>query len=232
MDISSSWEFYSSNNQSEHLQPVTMQSSSFYSHSQTTRDWIKLEQTVQPSLQQHRQYLDGQLSTALHTPFAQASYPQFHGWHPIIHPPLALAVHGPFVPGRSCAEHKISTTAGMSLGQSRPEMNNVNDQRVALVNHKQYHRILIRRRFRANLSQHTRKPYMHESRSNFARKRPRAPGGRFLSANEIAAMKDRAEKLPSRDVGTGMPTSGIGGERNINFVDLGDQCQNKRQRSK
>lgn len=211
------------------------QCSSFYPGSQTTRDSIKGEQTAQPSLQRH-QYLDGQLSTAHHTPFAQAPYPQYHGWqtniNPTTLPPSSLAVHGPFVPGRSCVEHQISTTAGMSLGQSRPEMNNVNDQEPVLVNHKQFHRILIRRKIRESLPQHIRKPYIHKSRSNHARKRPRAPGGRFLSADEIAAMEGRAAKLPSRDVGTGMPASGINNKRNINFVGFGDQCQNKRQRSK
>ena len=210
------------------------QCSSFYPGSQTTRNSIKAEQIVQPSLQQHRQYLDGQLSTAHHTLFAQAPYPQYHGWqtniNPTVLPPLSFAVHGPFVPGRSCVEHQISTTAGMSLGQSRPEMNNVNDQIAVFVNPKQFHRILIRRKLRESLPPYIRKPYIHESRSNHARRRLRAPGGRFLSADEIAAMEDRVEKLPSRDVGTGMPTSGINNKRNINFADFGDQYQNKRQR--
>src|SRR5271170_4635516 len=102
----------------------------------------------------------------------------------------------------------------MSLGQSRPEMNNVNDQEAVFVNRKQFHRILIRRKFRESLPPHIRKPYMHESRSNHAKARLRAPGGRFLSADEIATMKGRE---------TGMLTSGINNKRNINFVDFGGQ---------
>ncbi|KAI7902647.1 CCAAT-binding transcription factor (CBF-B/NF-YA) subunit B-domain-containing protein [Cokeromyces recurvatus] len=67
------------------------------------------------------------------------------------------------------------------------------------VNAKQYHRILKRRMARFKLEEQykiarNRKPYLHESRHRHAMSRPRGPDGRFLTAAEIAALKNNQEQ--------------------------------------
>jgi len=89
--------------------------------------------------------------------------------------------------------------------QQSPEQVGQADQSPQYVNAKQFHRILKRRMARQKLeggkglTSKGRKPYQHESRHNHAKRRPRGPGGRFLTASETAAME--RQKNPERDSG-------------------------------
>lgn len=83
------------------------------------------------------------------------------------------------------------------------------------VNAKQFHRILKRRVARQKLEEALRltskgrKPYLHESRHNHAMRRPRGPGGRFLTADEVAAIeRDKAEAAKSGGDGDGEAKGG------------------------
>jgi hypothetical protein len=91
------------------------------------------------------------------------------------------------------------------------------------VNAKQFHRILKRRVARQKLEEQLRltskgrKPYLHESRHNHAMRRPRGPGGRFLTADEVAAMETR-EKVTGKpvtfeDLSKPLPTENGGGQK-------------------
>lgn len=81
------------------------------------------------------------------------------------------------------------------------------------VNAKQFHRILKRRVARQRLEEALRltskgrKPYLHESRHNHAMRRPRGPGGRFLTADEVAEIEKKK-------------TQEAGGENNENEEDV------------
>src|SRR5438552_1546422 len=80
------------------------------------------------------------------------------------------------------------------------------------VNAKQFHRILKRRVARQKLEEQLRltskgrKPYLHESRHNHAMRRPRGPGGRFLTAEEVAEIERSKTSGEDKDSGVAEST--------------------------
>ncbi|CAE6346110.1 unnamed protein product [Rhizoctonia solani] len=114
-------------------------------------------------------------------------------------PPPAAAgtTFQPEPPSASAAE-SVTSTSPTAEQEDDPE---ALDEEPLYVNAKQYHRILKRRSARARLEEvhrlsKERKPYLHESRHKHAMRRPRGPGGRFLTADEIAALEAKGGAQP------------------------------------
>jgi nuclear transcription factor Y, alpha len=111
-------------------------------------------------------------------------------------------VTSPGVPNTGLMNHAVGRgpvppASGMQAPHPQsPEMGgNAAEESPLYVNAKQFHRILKRRVARQKLEETLRltskgrKPYLHESRHNHAMRRPRGPGGRFLTADEVAAIE-------------------------------------------
>ncbi|KFA66530.1 hypothetical protein S40285_00742 [Stachybotrys chlorohalonatus IBT 40285] len=110
--------------------------------------------------------------------------------------PQAMLNHA--VPRPGVAPPPMPQAPTMQHPQS-PELPTGVEESPLYVNAKQFHRILKRRVARQRLEEQLRltskgrKPYLHESRHNHAMRRPRGPGGRFLTAEEVAAMERDAK---------------------------------------
>jgi nuclear transcription factor Y alpha len=124
----------------------------------------------------------------------------------------------------STANQLPPQSASVQQHQQSPDVGGATEEAPLYVNAKQFHRILKRRLARQKLEEQlrltskARKPYLHESRHNHAMRRPRGPGGRFLTSDEVAEMERKTkagedvsemfkEEIANKEAAKGTPGS-------------------------
>lgn len=101
-------------------------------------------------------------------------------------------------PGAMNVRGPVASSHGAPVQPPQAPVEGAVEESPLYVNAKQFHRILKRRMARQKLEETLRltskgrKPYLHESRHNHAMRRPRGPGGRFLTAEEVAQMEAKS----------------------------------------
>jgi hypothetical protein len=101
---------------------------------------------------------------------------------------------------------QMALLSSVAPGAAATLYQNMNEETTlpTYVNPKQYARILKRRDARRIMEEYfarkrreqqskRNKPYMHESRHNHAMKRPRGPGGRFLTKEELEGLRNEED---------------------------------------
>lgn len=177
----------------------SMPDSSLSGLSQTSPRMPQLKSDGRPGQTSPRSQLPGNLPSQMGMPSAMQMPPQAQMGprrmsHTMTSPAMAQppsAMTGPRPPtGQQPPANHSDAPAGTA------------EESPLYVNAKQFHRILKRRMARQKLEEALRltskgrKPYLHESRHNHAMRRPRGPGGRFLTADEVAQMEAKGE-LPT-----------------------------------
>ncbi|KAJ4296331.1 Transcriptional activator [Kalmusia sp. IMI 367209] len=130
---------------------------------------------------------------------------------------MSTQIHSPAMPQpQPGMNHAAARPSVPPMAQQAPQQHQQSPELVAgaqpeeaplYVNAKQFHRILKRRLARQKLedalrlTSKGRKPYLHESRHNHAMRRPRGPGGRFLTAEEVAQMEANKGANPDGEDG-------------------------------
>lgn len=129
---------------------------------------------------------------------------------------MSTQINSPMSQNPPVMNHAAARPSVPPMAQQAPQQHQQSPELVAgapaeeaplYVNAKQFHRILKRRLARQKLedalrlTSKGRKPYLHESRHNHAMRRPRGPGGRFLTAEEVAAMEAQKASNPDGEDG-------------------------------